>query len=71
MDTTAETQLLDNALTQAAKFGETATVELRDIKIADGGIDAYVRIGRGRQTRLYTVEVKKGLRPATLGAVPT
>ncbi len=69
MDTTTEIQLLDTVLAQVAKFGVTATVERRDIKTADGGIDAYVRIGRGRQTRVYAVEVKKGLRPATLGAV--
>jgi len=66
MNVTAEIQLLNIALTQAAKFGVTATVEQRDIKIA-----AYVCIGRGRQTRLYAVEVKKGLRPATLKAVLT
>jgi len=69
MDTTTETQLLDTVLAQVAKFGVTATVEQRDIKIADREVDAYVRIGRGQKTRVYAVEVKKGLRPATLGAV--
>ena len=69
MDTTTETQLLDTVLAQVAKFGVTATVEQRDIKIADREVDAYVRIDRGRKTRVYAVEVKKGLRPATLGAV--
>lgn len=68
MDTTTETQLLDTVLAQAANIGVTATVEQRDIKIADREVDAYVRIGRGRKTRVYAVEVKRGLRPATLGA---
>ena len=69
MDTTTENPLLDAALAQLARFGVTATVEQRDIDIADRQIDAYVRIGRDRNTRVYAVEVKKGLRPATLGAV--
>lgn len=69
MDNTTETQLLDTVLAEAAKFGVTATVEQRDIRIGDRRVDAYVRIGRDRKTRVYAVEVKKGLRPATLGAV--
>lgn len=69
MDTATENQLLDTVLTQLAKFGVTATVEQRDIDIADRRVDAYVRIGHGRKTRVYAVEVKKGLRPATLGAL--
>lgn len=69
MDTATETRLLDAALAQLAKFGLTATVEQRNIDIADRRVDAYLRIGHGRNTRVYAVEVKKGLRPATLGAV--
>jgi len=48
IDATAEIQLPDTALSKAAKFGAMGTVDQPDIKIADGGIDAYVRIGRGR-----------------------
>jgi hypothetical protein len=69
MDNTTETQLLDTVLAEAARLGVTATVEQRDIRIGDRRVDAYVRIGRDRKTRVYAVEVKKGLRPATLGAV--
>lgn len=69
MDAIAENQMLDTVLAQLAKFGVTAMVEQRDIDIADRRVDAYVRIGRDRNTRVYAVEVKKGLRPATLGAV--
>lgn len=69
MDTATENQLLDTALAQLAKFGLTATVEQRDIDVADRRVDAYLRIGHDRKTRVYAVEVKKGLRPATLGAV--
>lgn len=69
MDIAGENQLLDTVLAQLVKFGLTATVEQRDIDIADHQVDAYVRIGRDRKTRVYAVEVKKGLRPATLGAV--
>ncbi len=67
MDAATEYQLLDTVLAQLAKFGLTAKVEQRDI--ADRQVDAYVRIGRDLKTRVYAVEVKKGLRPATLGAV--
>lgn len=69
MDNAIERQLLNTVLDQAVKFGVTATVEQRDIRIGDRRVDAYVRIGRNRKTRVYAVEVKKGLRPATLGAV--
>ena len=69
MDTTTETQLLDTVLAKAPQLGLTATIEQRNVEIADRRVDAYVRIGRDRKTRIYAVEVKKGLRPATLGAV--
>ncbi len=69
MDATTEIQLLETALAHLAKLGVTATVEQRDIDIVNRRVDAYVRIGRDRKTRVYAVEVKKGLRPATLGAV--
>jgi hypothetical protein len=69
MDNVTETPILDTVLTEAAKIGVTATVEQRDVQIGDSRIDAYVRIGRDRKTRVYAVKVKKGLRPATLGTV--
>jgi hypothetical protein len=69
MDTKTENQLLNAVLAQLTKFGVTATIEQRDIDIADRRVDACLHIGRGRNTRVYAVEVKKGLRPTTLGAV--
>ena len=69
MDNTTENQLLNTVLAKAPQLGLTATIEQRDVKIADRRVDAYVRIGRDRKTRVYAVEVKTGLRPATLGAV--
>lgn len=69
MDNTTDNQLLDTVLDQVATLGVTATIENREVNTADGLIDAYVRIGRGRKTRVYAVEIKKGIRPATLGAV--
>ena len=68
MDNIAENQLLDTVLALAPRLGVTATIEQREVKIGDRRVDAFVRIGRDRKTRVYAVEVKKGLRPATLGA---
>lgn len=64
MDNTTENRLLDTVLAQVPRFGLTATLEQREIRIGDGHVDAYVRIGRDRKTRVYAVEVKTGLRPA-------
>lgn len=69
MDNATEYQLLDAVLALAPRLGVTADIEQRDVRIADGRVNVFVRIGRGRQTRVYAAEVKKGLRPATLGAV--
>lgn len=69
MDRTTEAQLLDAVLAKVPQLGLTVTIEQRDIEVADRRVDAYVRIGRDRTTRVYAAEVKKGLRPATLGAV--
>ena len=69
MDRHTENQLLDTVLALAPTLGITAEIDERDLRAGDRQIDAFVRIGRGRQTRVYAAEVKKGLRPATLGAV--
>ena len=68
MDRFTENRLLETVLAVAPTLGVTAEIETREAKIGDHRVDALVRIGRGRQTRTYAVEVKKGLRPATLGA---
>ena len=69
MDRYPENQLLDTVLALAPTLGITAEIDERDVRTGDRRVDAFVRIGRGRQTRVYAAEVKKGLRPATLGAV--
>ena len=69
MDRHARNQLLDTVLALAPTLGITAEIEKREVKVDDRQADAFVRVGRGRHTRTYAVEVKKGLRPATLGAV--
>jgi len=66
MDKRPDNQLLDTVLAHARTLGLTAEIDERD---AGAGVDALARVGRGRQTRVYAVEVKRGLRPATLGAV--
>jgi len=69
MDRHPENQLLDTVLALAPTLGITAEIDERDVRARDRQIDAFIRIGRGRQTRVYAAEIKKGLRPATLGAV--
>lgn len=67
MDKTADKGLLEAALDTARKLGIQADVERAPRKAGQG--DAGVRIGSGRQARTYAAEIKRGLRPATLGAV--
>ncbi|MGH9808677.1 MAG: hypothetical protein ACRD9W_15775, partial [Terriglobia bacterium] len=65
MDRTAENDLLNTALETARKLGIRVQVDRR---LPGQQADAVVRIGEGRQARTYLVEIKRGLRPATLGA---
>lgn len=69
MDRHTENQLLDTVLAVAPTLGITAEIEKRDVQVGDRRVDAFVRLGHGRHAQTYAVEVKKGLRPATLGAV--
>jgi hypothetical protein len=69
MDRHAKNQLLDTVLALAPTLGITAEIERQEVKGGDRQVDAFVRLGRGRDTRTYAAEVKRGLRPATLGAV--
>ncbi|MDH3464326.1 MAG: type IV toxin-antitoxin system AbiEi family antitoxin [Gammaproteobacteria bacterium] len=68
MDNRTEHNLLENALARVRRLG--IEIEIAQLEpVLDGRhIDALVRIGQGRQARTYVAEVKKGLRPATLGA---
>lgn len=63
-----EPTLLDAALNAARAFGLAAEVVQRDPQLGRMRADALVRIRHGGQEILYAAEVKRGLRPATLGA---
>ena len=70
MDVPTENGLLQTVVaTVAARIG----IPVRVTKIApdlDGQrVDALVRIGRGKTAITYAAEVKRGLRPATLGPI--
>ena len=70
MDIAANNELLQ---TVVARFAARTGVPARATKIApeiDGQpVDALVRVGNGKAAATYAVEVKKGLRPATLGPI--
>lgn len=68
MDTQTELDLLETAVSKARQTGLDIDIQERDPAAGDHRADALVRIGRGRQARTYAAEVKRGLRPATLGA---
>ena len=68
MDRQTENDLLEQALTSARKLGIAVELETFDADVDNHRIDALVRIGKGRQARTYAAEIKKGVRPATLGA---
>ena len=68
MDTQAESNLLEAALENVRNLGLTIKVTALE-PVSDGQhADAHVRIGNGRDAQTYAAEIKKGLRPATLGA---
>lgn len=72
MDTqtrTAERALLDAALGAARGLGVTAKLVRKHPKLRRTRADALVRLAHGGHEALYAVEVKRALRPATLGAV--
>ena len=65
MDKVPEIDLLNTALETVRKLGIRIKI---DRHLAGLQAGAVVRIGEGRQARTYLVEIKRGLRPATLGA---
>ncbi len=72
MDTLTHTDdrtVLDAALDAARALGITAKVTQKGPKLGDTRADAFVRLAHGGHEALYAVEVKRALRPATLGAV--
>ena len=70
MDIPTENELLQ---TVVATVADRIGIPVRVTKIApelDGQrVDALVRIGRGKAAVTYAAEVKRGLRPATLGPI--
>lgn len=61
--------LLDAALTRLAAWGLAAEIVAFKPPLGRGRADALVRIRHAGQEVLYAAEVKRGLRPATLGGV--
>jgi hypothetical protein len=64
-----EKTLIDTALTALRALGIDAEVERPHPKLGRAQADALIRVRHGDQEILYAAEVKRGLRPALLGAV--
>lgn len=65
----ADRQLLDAALDVARALGLTAELVQEEPALGRTRADALVRLTHGAQEALYAVEVKRTVRPATLGTV--
>jgi hypothetical protein len=65
----AEGPLIDTALAALRKLGIEAEVERQQPKLGRAQADALIRVRHGDQEILYAANVKRGLRPAVLGAV--
>jgi hypothetical protein len=65
----ADRQLLDAALDVARAFGLTAELVQEDPALGLTRANALVRFTHGAHEALYAVEVKRTVRPATLGTV--
>ena len=61
--------LLEEALAVAQRLGINAQIEQWQPKINGGHADAWIVLQLGGKKVRYTAEVKRGLRPVTLGAV--
>jgi hypothetical protein len=68
MDRETENELLGTVLARARQLGIDVELEALEARVGDYLVDALVRIGKGRQARTYAAEIRKGVRPATLGA---
>lgn len=60
--------LLDTAIGAARELGIVVQIVQQETQLARADADAMVRIKYGGQEALYAVEVRRALRPATLGA---
>ena len=68
MDISAERELLETPIASARGLGIAIDVEVLEPAPDDREADALIHIGRGPTARTYAAVIKKGLRPATLGA---
>jgi hypothetical protein len=66
---TPERPVLEAALGVARQLGLTVELVQTEPTLGRTRADALVRLGRGPEPALYAVEIKRALRPATLGAV--
>ncbi len=66
MDIATDNTLLETVLAAARNLG--IAVEALEPELADRRADVVVRIGDRGHDRTYVAEIKRGLRPATLGA---
>src|SRR4029453_14513586 len=64
-----EGPLIDTALATLRQLGIEAEVERQQPKLGRAQADALIRVRHGDQEILYAANVKRGLRPAILGAV--
>ncbi len=70
MDTPTENELLQTVVaTVADRIGIPVTVTNIEPGLDGQRVDALVRIGQGKAVVTYAAEVKRGLRPATLGPI--
>jgi hypothetical protein len=65
---TKERELLTGAIAAARAFGVHLEVAAWEPRVGDKRVDAVIDLRVDGQATQYLVEVKKGLRPATLGA---
>ena len=68
MDAATEPELFEIVIARARGLGMAIEIEAFEPKPDGRDADALVHIGRGPTARTYAVAIKKGLRPATLGA---
>lgn len=64
----SELELLNGAIAAAQANGVNLIVKRTEQRVGDRRVDAIVALQVNGKTTQYLVEVKKGLRPATLGA---
>ncbi len=68
MDMATDNPLLETVLAAARKLGISIEIEAIEPELHGRRADVVVRIGDAGHDRTYVAEIKRGLRPATLGA---